>query len=130
MAVVVSLHDDDITKFVGRNPLSPNDMVERTGTIAFDNSYPNTGGTVGEIVTPAMFELDSIEVMVLFPHLGYLFEFHPASVTVRAYYGDTNAVADGALIQVPNATDLATLTAVPFTVYGAVDVTSITHELP
>jgi len=49
---------------------------------------------------------------------GYVFEYDPVNETVKAYYADYDASADGALIEVPNETDLSGVTDIPFFAVG------------
>jgi hypothetical protein len=81
------------------------------GSIAFDSSYP----TGGETVTGIPFTPD---VFLASPTSGYVFEYDATNNKLLAYYADYDAVADGALIQVADETDLSALTAVPFVAFG------------
>ena len=70
--------------------------------VAFDASYP----TGGEGLTAANLDLDSIDLVIAPPAGGYVFEYDYTNSKLLAYYGNYDA-ADGPLIEVPNATDLA-----------------------
>jgi hypothetical protein len=85
-----------------------------TGTIAFDSSYP----TGGESLTPANMALSRVQSVSILPKSGYVFEYDYTNSKVLAYYADYDAVADGALIQVPDTTNLSTLTGVRFNAIG------------
>jgi len=87
------------------------------GKIAFDTSYPTGGeafsladmGLAGGVLDFCMFE----------PESGYIFEYDHTNNKVLAYYCDYDAVADGALIQVANTTDLSALTDARFIAIGS-----------
>lgn len=89
------------------------------GTVAFDDSYP-TGGEPFNAESESNFS----EVFAVFvaSKSGYVFEYvnsaTAANRKIIAYYSDYDAVADGALIQVPDTTNLATLTGVTVMVIG------------
>lgn len=83
-------------------------------SVAFDNSYP----TGGESIAASKFGLGKIEFLIAQSTGGYIFAWDNANSKLLAYYGDNNNAADGPLIEVPNATDLAALTAVPVLVFG------------
>lgn len=74
-------------------------------SIAFDDSYP----TGGEAITPNALGLSRIDGAIFSNGDGYAFEFDAANDKVIAYYADYDAGADGALIQVPDTTDIATV---------------------
>lgn len=92
--------------------------VEREvrGTAAFDASYPTGGESLSGLA--AACGLSLINDAKFFPHEGFVFEWDSANAKVLAYYGDNNNAADGALIQVPNTTDLSGQAAVQFVVRG------------
>ena len=99
------------------------DLVFRTGVLAADASYPSDG----EPLAASAFGLDTVHLFKAAPMAGYHFEYDYTAAKLKILYGDLTAVADGALIEVPNATNLAaTLTAVHFYVVGAV---AVAHEL-
>lgn len=123
--VAVTLYDPKITRFAGEIDPSRMDLVRRRGTLAFDSSYPNTGGTVGELLAANKFELDTIVLALFRPFAGYLFSWDPTAGVIHAWYGNNDAV-DGPMVEVPNGTDLSSLTAVAFKVYGTV---TLTHEI-
>lgn len=87
-----------------------------TGTIAFDSSYP----TGGESITAIATQFTELLGVTFTPHLGYVFDvdYTAATQKVLAYYVDNNAAGDSAMIEVPDTTNLATLTAVHFLAYG------------
>ena len=89
-----------------------------TGTIAFDASYP----TNGEAITPANLGFNAGGVIDSLQLIGgkggYIGDFDKANSKILMYYGDNNAGADGPLIEFPNATSLAALTAVRFVALG------------
>lgn len=89
-------------------------LIVRFGTIAFDASYP----TGGEALAANLLNLGSVVWAWVAPTSGYVFEWDYANLKVIAYYSDNDAVADGALIQVPATTDLSALTLVPYLILG------------
>jgi len=86
----------------------------RDGTISFDSSYP----TGGESFTPSDLKLQGINHIDISPKDGYVFEYDYTNQKVKVYYADYASANAGALIEVPNATDLSTLTGVKFRAYG------------
>jgi hypothetical protein len=82
---------------------------ECVGTIAFDSSYP-TGGEALDIGSAS----EVILHVQAGPKSGYVFEFDYANQKLLAYYADNNNASDGALIQVPDTTDLSAVTGVRF----------------
>lgn len=82
------------------------------GTIAMDSSYP----TGGEALDASGNE--QLDYVFCSHSGGYSFHWDAANQKLLVYYADYDAVADGALIQVPNTTDLSALTAVPFIAIG------------
>lgn len=90
--------------------VSKNMHIE-VGTVAFDSSYPTGGEALsfeGFTPTAVMFQSSG----------GYVFSWDSTNNKVLAYRADYDAVADGALIQVANATNLAALTAVQYIAIG------------
>lgn len=89
------------------------------GTVALDSSYP-TGGEAFNAESESGFS-DVFTVQVL-PKSGYIFEYVDSATAanrkIKAYYADYNAAADGALIEVPDTTDLSAVTGVPVIVWG------------
>lgn len=75
-------------------------------SIAFDDSYP----TGGEGLTGAQLGLVSVDSVQIEPAGGYVFSYDYANKKVIAYYGDNDAVADGALAQVADKADLSAIT--------------------
>lgn len=83
-----------------------------TGTITFDSSY----ATGGEAFSPQAIGLSQLTDLVVSPGrdtntsaMVPVWNRSTSAPTVLAMYGDNNNAADGALIEVPNATNLATL---------------------
>lgn len=83
-------------------------------TIAFDSSYP----TGGEAFTADNVGLTRIDGAVIASNSGYQLVWDQANKKILAYYADYDAVADGPLIQVPDTTSLAALTAVVGIFFG------------
>ena len=88
---------------------SVGDEYETYKTIAFDSSYP----TGGEPLTSADLGFAAAPRDVrIEPKSGYVFEYDAANQKVIVYYGDNNNASDGPLIQIPDTTNLSTLTGV------------------
>lgn len=87
-----------------------------TGTFDFDSSYP----TGGESITSIASEFTELFGVLFNPRLGYVFsvDYTAGAQKVLAYYADNDAGADSALIQVPDTTNLSTVTGVRFLAYG------------
>lgn len=69
------------------------------GTMTFDSSYP----TGGESITLGL----NIIYFVKFECVsGYVFEYDSVNGKVKAYYGDYPATGAGALIELPNTSNL------------------------
>lgn len=97
---------DTMQFFTGRNGKI------QFGSLAFDSSYP----TGGESMTfPGFF---NVAIVLIEPSAGYIFQYDYTNSKVLAYYADYDAVADGALIQVANTTDLSALTDVRYVAIG------------
>ena len=75
-------------------------------TVAFDSSYP----TGGEAITAAQFGLAAIDDVIVTNGGGYVVSYIPSTGKLLVRYADYDAVADGALVEVPNATNLSALT--------------------
>ena len=71
-------------------------------SLAFDDSYPTGGEAVSLGFTPDIVLIESVA--------GYIFKWDYTNAKILAYYADYDAVADGVLIQVANATNLSALT--------------------
>lgn len=74
--------------------------------VALDSSYP----TGGEAVTAANLGLTSVAGAVCQASGGYMAEYDITNSKLKMYYADYDATGDGPLIEVPNATSLATVT--------------------
>lgn len=86
----------------------------RVGTIAFDSSYP----TDGEALAAADLNLRGITWLMVSPKSGYVFEYDYTNSKLKAFYGDNNNASDGPLVEVPNTTNLSTLTDAKFFAIG------------
>lgn len=74
--------------------------------LTFDSSYP----TGGEALTPAMvngFEGDIDWLICIGDSGGYVFDWDNTNGKIKAYWADYDAVADGALVEVADTTDLS-----------------------
>lgn len=86
----------------------------RIGTIAFDSSY----AVGGESLTASDLNLRGVSFLLVAPKNGYVFEYDYANRKLKAYYGDNNNASDGPLIEVPNTTNLSTVTGAKFLAFG------------
>lgn len=93
---------------------SMGDLRAVIADIAFDSSYP----TGGEPLTAGDLGLSTIDFLMAEPAGGYTFEYDHTNSKLIARYGDLNAVADGPQIQVPDTTDLSTVTGVRVIAFG------------
>lgn len=89
---------------------------EVRGTVAFDASYPTGGESLSGLA--AACGLSLVNDVKFFPHEGFVFEWDSANAKVLAYYGDNDNASDGALVQVPNTTDISAQAAVQFVAKG------------
>lgn len=80
--------------------------------VTFDSSYP----TGGESVTAANLQMQSIEMMIVAPRSGYVFDYNYDASKVLAYCIPDTTTGDftafQSLAQVANATDLSGLDSV------------------
>lgn len=85
--------------------------------VDYDASYP----TGGESLTKAELGFGKAPDLVFaIPHKGFAFEYDKTNEKLKAFYADYDAVADGALIEVANTTNLSTLTDVPVIAIGQI----------
>ena len=90
-----------------------------TVDLDFDSSYPNTGSTIGEPLTPADLGLDAFDIILMSPQsisntatpstaadIGFSPTFDYTNNKLIMTYSDLNASADGPSIQVANTTNL------------------------
>jgi len=82
------------------------------GSIAFDNSYP-TGGESFDL--RGQFNGKDPYLVLFEANSGYVFQYDYTNRKVKAYYTSTSG---GALVEVPNAADLSSLTDVRFVAFG------------
>lgn len=86
------------------------------GQIAFDDSYPTGGESISAIAD------EFAELLGIFfeNKAGYSFsaDYTANAEKVLAYHADNDAVADSALIEVPDTTDLEAVTGVRFLAWG------------
>ena len=91
------------------------DFYVRLVEFDFDSSYP----TGGESLTDANCGLNDDGYFVFpLPKSGYLFEHDRSGQKLKAYYFDYNNASDGAAIEVPDQTNLSTLTGVQVLAIG------------
>lgn len=83
-------------------------------TLAFDDSYP----TGGEVLAASDLGLSEVRYFPTVLAGGYVLQYDYANGKLQAFYADNDAVADGPLIEVANATDLETLTGIKVLVFG------------
>ena len=84
---------------------------ENIVNITMSNSYT----TNGEALAPAECGVTTISDVVLNPSDGYIFEYYPATGKIKAF---RQTAATGALVEVPNTTDLSAVTDITGIVYG------------
>lgn len=89
--------------------------------VDFDSSYP-TGGESLTASDLGFQHASDIKLVLASPDGGYIFQYDYTNKKLLAYYADYDAVADGALIQVPNTTDLSGVTDVRLLALAAVNV--------
>lgn len=96
---------------------SSGDQFKKVGTLTFDSSHL----AAGESISASAFGLTRFEDIVINDSTGYTFtpsiDAGGATAKVLVYYADYSTGTDGALIAVPDATNLSTL-AVTITAYG------------
>lgn len=84
--------------------------------VDFDSSYP----TGGESLTASDLGFaGTVDLLLAEPQSGYVFEYDRVNSKLLAYYGDNNNASDGPLIEVPNTTNLSTVTNVRVFAVGA-----------
>lgn len=81
--------------------------------VTLDNSYP----TGGEAITAVQLGLSRVDTVICTTNTGHVAQYDKANAKIKMYYADYDAVADGALIEVANATDLSSVV-VTCTAYG------------
>lgn len=75
--------------------------------VDFDNSYP----TGGEALSKADLNVDlELDFVLAISNSGYSFEYDETNEKLLAYWADYDAVADGALIEVADTTNLSAVT--------------------
>lgn len=82
--------------------------------VDFDSSYP----TGGEALTPSDLGLRNIDLVVPTSKDGHVFEYDYSNEKLQAFWADYDAAADGALIEVADATDLSSVTDARLLVFG------------
>ena len=103
-----------LTVAVTERSQSGNKIVNR-GTIAFDASYP----TGGESLTANQLGLRVVESINFEVEVGHVLEYDYSNATVKVFFADYDAGADGALIEFTSTGDLSsTITAARFTALG------------
>jgi hypothetical protein len=71
--------------------------------VTMDSSYP----TGGEAITAAQLGLATVDVAMCTTNTGHVAQYDKDNAKIKLYYADYDAVADGALIEVPAATDVS-----------------------
>lgn len=72
----------------------------------------------GEALVAADFGLTTLLAVLCESKGGYVFTYDRANGKLRAYYGDNNNASDGALIAVPDTTDISGIGAVRLVAIG------------
>jgi len=79
--------------------------VMKVVEVTFDASYV----TNGEPFTLAEVGLADVDVAVVSPAAGFVFEYDIANDKIKAFYGNYDGGADGPLVEVANAVNLSTV---------------------
>lgn len=87
--------------------------TEYIGTIALGSSHLAAGDAIDVANNERFAFLHAVGGGTTGTGGGYTFQFNASSQKLYTYYADYDAVADGALIAVPDG-DLSAITAVPF----------------
>lgn len=72
------------------------------GSLAFDGTYASGGVSLSFPFTP--------DIVNISPCSGYIFEYDYTNEKVKILYADYDAVADGALIEIADDTDVSVFT--------------------
>lgn len=72
----------------------------------------------GEALTPAAFGLAQVLFVVCEQKAGYVFRYDIANEKLLAYYGDYSNASDGALVAVPDTTDISGIGKVRILAFG------------
>lgn len=72
----------------------------------------------GESLTAANFGLTTLMAVICESKGGYVFTYDRANSKLLAYRADYDAVADGALVAVPDTTDISAIGAVRLVAFG------------
>lgn len=86
------------------------------GSLDFDTSYPTGGESISDIFNNFV----KLSVLLIAPQSGYVFETDYTNKKVKVMYANYPAAAAGALIEVPNGTNLSALTSVKYVAVGIV----------
>lgn len=73
--------------------------------VTMDDSYP----TGGEAVTANQLGLTFVDAAICQTNSGHIAQYDKANAKIMLYYADYDATGDGALIEVPAATNVATV---------------------
>jgi hypothetical protein len=113
----MAMANPTLNKALGGRPSAPLYAIDLS--IAGDSSYP-TGGTASfkaKVVAAAKaadpsLRIDADNIMGILPldTKGYQLAYDKANDKLKVYYVDNDAVADSAMIEVPNTTDLSAVT--------------------
>lgn len=82
----------------------------KISSVAFDNSYVSNGEPL--TFADLGFQDRPDAVFVVGGTKGYWFDYDYTNQKMLVYWGDNNNAADGPAVEVPNTTDISTLTAV------------------
>lgn len=73
--------------------------------VTMDSSYP----TGGEAITANQLGLTTIDAAICQTNTGHIAQYDKTNAKILLYYADYDATGDGALIQVPDTTNVATV---------------------
>jgi hypothetical protein len=85
--------------------------------VDFDASYP-TGGEALTSANLGFGDSSTRLVVIALQAGGYTFEYDRANAKLKAFYYDYNNAADGAALEVPDTTNLSTVTGVTLLTFG------------
>lgn len=84
-------------------------MYCRILDVDFDSSYPTGGESLNEVEL-GFPDNSTLLAVIPLPRLGYVFEYDYTNLKLLAYHADYSTATDGALIEVPDTTDLSAVT--------------------
>jgi hypothetical protein len=117
MAIVITRDNPEIAPELERPPGAPRHGLLIGGTITWDAAYP----TGGEAFSLAALGLDDVLWAWVGPTDGFVFEYDYVNDKVLAWYQDSDAVADSALIQLADTSAALNAKVTRFLLVGVVN---------